>query len=145
MLFSAYTCKQKKLAINDFHTKKRARKMLMKLTPGCHTFQDLSFSKKLFVLLLIQNLEPLFWDDVVTNILSTRKQGSAVRFQSNNSNRKQEKKSQEESPMKTRIEDRKEIQRQKIRNQLPDEIITMEDYSTDESTQSGERLLQNVI
>ena len=39
---------------------------------NCYTLQQLSLSKKLFVVLLSQNLEPLFWHDVVTNILSTR-------------------------------------------------------------------------
>ena len=43
------------------------------LHQNCYTFQELSMSKKLFVILLMQNLEPLFWDDVVNNILSTRK------------------------------------------------------------------------
>ena len=44
-----------------------------KINRNCYTFQELSMSKKLFVILLMQNLEPLFWDDVVNNILSTRK------------------------------------------------------------------------
>lgn len=43
------------------------------LHKNCYNFQELSMSKKLFVILLMQNLEPLFWDDVANNILSTRK------------------------------------------------------------------------
>jgi len=34
-------------------------------------------SKKLFVILLSQNLEPLFWQDVVIGVLNTRKQPKA--------------------------------------------------------------------
>ena len=41
--------------------------------PNCYTFQQLSLSKRLFSLLLAQNLDPLFWEDVVQNILNTRR------------------------------------------------------------------------
>ena len=41
--------------------------------PNCYTFQQLSLSKRLFALLLAQNLDPLFWEDVVQNILNTRR------------------------------------------------------------------------
>lgn len=43
------------------------------LNRNCYNFQELTMSKKLFVILLMQNLEPLFWEDVVKNVLSTRK------------------------------------------------------------------------
>ncbi len=42
-----------------------------------HRFQQFSMSKKLFVILLSQNLEPLFWQDVVIGVLNTRKQPKA--------------------------------------------------------------------
>jgi hypothetical protein len=101
--------------------------MLMKLAPGCHTFQQLSYSKKLFVLLLIQNLEPLFWDDVVTSILSTRKQSSTMTTMKR-THGKDDKKSQVEIPMRRRIQDQLEKNIQKLQN------YATNDSSTDEST-----------
>ena len=49
-------------------------------TQGCYTFNDLSMSKRLFVILLAQNMEPLFWEDVVNNILSTRNPNKYTNF-----------------------------------------------------------------
>jgi hypothetical protein len=46
----------------------------------CYTFQELSMSKKLFAILLAQNLEPLFWQDVVRSILTTRKNIGQQRY-----------------------------------------------------------------
>lgn len=40
---------------------------------NCHTFQAMSLSKKLFVLLLSQNLDAMFWEDVVKAVLNTKK------------------------------------------------------------------------
>jgi hypothetical protein len=39
--------------------------------PYTYRFQDFSFSQKLFVILLMQNLEPVLWRDIVKNIIST--------------------------------------------------------------------------
>jgi hypothetical protein len=43
------------------------------MKPNCYRFQEFSMSKKLLVVLLSQNLETLFWDDVVNAVLNTRK------------------------------------------------------------------------
>jgi hypothetical protein len=81
------------------------------------------------------NLEQLFWDDVVTSILSTRKQASTIKFSTmKRKDWKEEKKSQVKIPMKTRIQDqeRKECQLEKIRQKLLHQINTVEEYSTDD-------------
>jgi hypothetical protein len=39
--------------------------------PYTYRFKDFSMSQKLFVILLMQNIEPILWNDIVRNIIST--------------------------------------------------------------------------
>ena len=81
----------------------------------------MSMSKKLFVLLLSQNLEPMFWEDVVKSVLNTKK------------------------PIKTQNKAKQKKPKQSTAKQETDKVQRITEYNNDKEADSISIEMEDIL